>query len=232
MTVRVKTIAGLVEDVPLTASAVWPHFRFPFVGKGSPEQAQIAIQLLYRYRRVTTPVEQFGSLDFIGLDCNGFVGGYMQRVVEGKAWNRADINANPSPDSQISGLIHAKGLTTPIRSPDELRAEDTYLFGMCKPDGTVIDGAYAKEATATSAAAPEVAGHIVITEPGTLRSAAGGHTIEICEATESYGKKLRANAVCTIKRQTADEIKQSIFTIDRGPGGKVIQVKIVKLKVG
>jgi hypothetical protein len=52
VSVKVKNIWGDTEDVTLTHEQLWRHFHCPFVGKGSPEQAQVTIQLVYRYHVV------------------------------------------------------------------------------------------------------------------------------------------------------------------------------------
>ena len=52
--VKLITISGAeIEDSP-TAAELWNAFRYPWVGKGSPEQAQIAIQILYRFHKAHT----------------------------------------------------------------------------------------------------------------------------------------------------------------------------------
>src|SRR5689334_13144947 len=76
--VKVRTIAGQEVTSPLlTHGQLWNLFRFPFVGKASPEQIQATIQLLYRFRENKSTVEQFAGgvgkqneYNFIGLDCN------------------------------------------------------------------------------------------------------------------------------------------------------------------
>ena len=70
--VKLITTAGARIEETLTATQLFNHFRHPWVGKGSPEQVQIAIQLLYRYHKAHTSLNAFLTADFIGLDCNGF----------------------------------------------------------------------------------------------------------------------------------------------------------------
>src|SRR5262249_10951029 len=53
VTVKVANMWGHDEELTLNAEQARFHFGFPFVGKGSPEQVQIALQLVYRYRRVS-----------------------------------------------------------------------------------------------------------------------------------------------------------------------------------
>lgn len=65
---------------------------------GSPEQLQVAIQLLCRSRKVTTPPANFAQRDFVGFDCNGFVGGYFQKIVRG--WTGGPPTSTRIPSSR------------------------------------------------------------------------------------------------------------------------------------
>src|SRR5262245_10227714 len=58
VTVMVKPIGKPKQEVRLNYAQASSHYYYPFVGKGSPEQAQIAIQLTYRFHKaVFTPAE-------------------------------------------------------------------------------------------------------------------------------------------------------------------------------
>src|SRR5262249_52388753 len=112
--VKVKTIDEREVTSPtLNQSQLWNLFRFPFAGKGSPEQVQATIQLLYRFRQNKSTVEQFAGgvgpqkeYNFIGLDCNGFVGNYLQRVAWKKyEWWNQNNEHDPGPDTTIKDLF-------------------------------------------------------------------------------------------------------------------------------
>ena len=225
--IRVKTLEEEYETMPvMPESEAWGHYRFPFVGKGSPEQVQIAIQFVYRFRRVVTPVEQFVAAPhgFVGLDCNGFVGNYIQRVVRNLKWREAKITDPHGPDSNMTALYTIPDLTTEITNVSELRREDTYILVMCSEVGMIINAA---KATATH---DTVYGHIMLTDPGTLKETAAGLTVEIAEATASGGQKLRKNYTYTIQKQTDQDRKRKMFHVVRG-ADRTMPVRIARLKV-
>jgi hypothetical protein len=180
--VRVRTIEGkeVTTDV-LNPQKLWWLFRFPFSGKGSPEQVQATIQLLYRFRSNKSTVEQFAGgeggqneYNFIGLDCNGFVGNYLQRV----AWQKYDwLNQNnvkdPGPDSLIKPLFLDS--TDPIYEMSDFGSGDQsiYIFAFCSPDGHIYD----------HGDGPGGAGHIMITDPGINWSTGTEIGITVSEST-------------------------------------------------
>jgi hypothetical protein len=55
-------------------------------------QVQLAIQLVYRFRKVSTPIEQFVKVDFVGLDCNGFVGNFLWHEWRPNGWTNPGLN--------------------------------------------------------------------------------------------------------------------------------------------
>jgi len=112
------------------------------VGKGSPEQAQIAIQLTYRFHKTHSTPDQFVTQDFIGLDCNGCVGNYIQRAVRGLGWQQANNDADPGPTTLIGDLLEAQGKGNHITDIKNLNSGDTYILGHCAEDGAVLDPAY------------------------------------------------------------------------------------------
>jgi hypothetical protein len=180
--VRVKTVDGpdVTSEVLDREKLHW-LFRFPFVGKGSPEQVQATIQLLYRFRQNKATVEQFAGggakkdeYNFIGLDCNGFVGNYLQRV----SWKKYDwLNQNnlhhPGPDSLIKDLFLDS--TRPVYSLEDFKTRGSaiYLFVFCAPDGTIYDHGHG----------PGGAGHIMITDPGVKAIEQDGVRFKVSEST-------------------------------------------------
>lgn len=216
--VRVRTIWGdVIDHTFVTATSARRHFHMPFVGKGTPEQAQIAIQLVYRFRPVSTTLEQFVERDFIGLDCNGFVGNYIQRVIQGKDWLAADNNLDPGPTTLIGDLVRGQGKI--VSSLDEIVPEGIYLFGWCHDDGTIRD---------PSRDRPTDYGHIMMTEPGTLQRTDAGWSIGVIEATAADEGKLRY-----LQYMLPQDVKKStggsIFRVRRGPGGAEMNVRISRL---
>jgi hypothetical protein len=163
--VKVKTIDGqeVTSDV-LGHRQLWHLFRFPFAGKGSPEQVQATIQLLYRFRANKSTVAEFAGgvgtqkeHNFIGLDCNGFVGCYLQRVYwKDSDWLTQNNLKSPGPDSMIKPLFDHS--TDPIYDMSDFDGGDQsiYLFVFCSPEGHIYD----------HGDGPNGSGHIMISDPG------------------------------------------------------------------
>lgn len=218
--VRVKTILGGIEDVTLTPIEAHKHFRYPFVGKGSPEQAQIAVQMTYRFHKTHNTPDQFVTQDFIGLDCNGFVGNYIQRVVRGQGWQQANNDADPGPTTLVGDLLDFQGKENRITDIKDLKAEETYILGHCTEDGTVLDPSHQN---------PQAWGHVMITQPGTLAKVAQGFTIGVVEATAAGNRELRSitYTILSSKNQT----NGTVFSVWRGSATDPMNVRIARLKV-
>jgi hypothetical protein len=107
----------------------------------------------------------------------------------------------------------------------QLRREDTYILVMCDEFGTIIDAAAATEKT------PEVAGHILLTDPRTLSETPAGLTVKVAEATAAGGAKLRNNFTYTIQKQTEQDRQRQMFRVVRGDDG-TMPVRIARLQVG
>ncbi len=217
---RIRNMYGQDEDLDLDPQQLSRHFYPPFVGKGSPEQAQVAIQLTYRYRRVSTSLPDFLKADFIGLDCNGFVGNYIQRVVNGwgHSWTSFNNDKDPGPTTEMSDMIQ-KCCDKPITSAAQLSLKETYIFVLCEKDGAIIDpgGKHAY-------------GHVMITNPNSLSPLPGGqYKIKVVEATAA-GMKLR-DVDYTIKSVATAKLG-TVFTVLRGPDDRSdgMPVRIARLK--
>jgi hypothetical protein len=217
--VRVKTVAGITEDVTLTPDKALSHFRQPFGGKGTPEQAQIAIQLTYRYHKTKSTPDQFvANCNFIGLDCNGFVGNYIQRAVQGLGWQQANNNVDPGPNAMIEGLLKQGDKVADIK---DLKAAATYILGHCTPDGTIID---------PDKDHPKNWGHVMITQPETLAQITGGLTVKVVEAT-AHGKSELREITYTIL-SSKKQARGTVFKIWRGlTDDDPMDVRISRLKI-
>ena len=177
--VTVMPLSGMPEILELNSEQALRHFNPPFSGKGSPEQAQIAIQLVYRFRKVAMPLNQFVSVDFVGLDCNGFVGNYYRRVVMGQDWKNLDVNKDPGPTTLMDDLL---ALGTEVVDPKDLRDDGTYVLVWCDDQGNIKN---------PQKGVANTYGHVMITEPDTLYGPPGNQTIHVVEATAAGARKLR-----------------------------------------
>lgn len=220
VTVTVKSIDGDTEEIEFKkASDAQRHFNAPFVGKGSPEQVQIAIQLVYRYRKVSTPIEKFVELDFVGLDCNGFVGNYYQKIVQGQDWKTADVNKDPGPTTLMDDLL---ALGKEVMDAGDLESDGTYIFVWCDGNGNIKN---------PQRDVPNTFGHVMITEPDTLSGDPGEQTIHVVEATASGNRKLRDldYTIKSSKPVVVNGRKGAVFSVERGSAGDVMPVRISRL---
>jgi len=214
VSVKVNTIAGHERDVRLSSAQAWNHFYHPFVGKGSPEQVQVAIQLLYRFKKTVFTPSEFVSKGFIGLDCNGFVGNFIQRVVMGQDWLTQNNDKDPGPTTYMSDLLDRQGRANQVKDADGLELDEVYLLGMCRPDGSIIDpskGAY---------------GHIMITEPGTLERNPTNTTFQVVESCGSCGLTDNSYKVVQVDKAAYG----TVFYCHRSFASKPIAVRIARLK--
>jgi hypothetical protein len=216
--VTIKTIADEKREFTLTPQQLGNHFQYPFIGKGSPEQAQLAIQLVYRYHRATFTPEEFVDKDFIGLDCNGFVGNYIQRVVQNIPWLDAKNDEDPGPTTLIGPLLKWQGKGSQVQNLEDLHADETYLFGFCASNGAIYDPG--KDADF---------GHIMITEPGTLEQIDQGWKIGVVEATAAGNRQLRYleyTITGVAKAQSG-----TVFQVLRGSPSDKMNVRVARLAV-
>jgi len=218
--VRVKTLEGSTENVTLTPGQAHKHFKYPFVGKGTPEQAQIAIQLVYRYHKAHSTPEQFVKQDFIGLDCNGFVGNYIQRVVKRQRWQIANNDADPGPTTLIGDLLDFQGRANRVTDINDLKPSETYILGHCWEDGRVLDPSKTNRSSW---------GHVMITEPGSFAQTSDGLVIGVVEATAAGKRELRY--IPYTFRDSKNQSNGTVFTVWRGSKSDPMNVRISRLKV-
>jgi hypothetical protein len=170
----------VTSDV-LDHAKLWHLFRFLFAGKGSPEQVQATIQLLYRFRENKSTVEEFAGgvgtqkeHNFIGLDCNGFVGCYLQREYwKDSDWLAQNNLKSPGPDSMIKDLFLDS--TDPIYDMSDFDGGDQsiYLFVFCSDEGHIYD----------HGDGPNGAGHIMISDPGVTSYSKDEVRLTVSEST-------------------------------------------------
>jgi hypothetical protein len=155
----------------------------PFYGKGSPEDCQIALQLAVLLGLTTSNHLQNWCDANLGLDCNGFVGNYLSRVVLGVEWQLDPIHPGPSTDIQRI-FRWAAGSDESGALDDLSKVDPDRKYILCKvdPHGNVMPGG-----------PHSAAGHISITEPGEfmrqsfVSNSMGG--IDLTTAQEGmYGK--------------------------------------------
>ena len=162
--------------------------------------------MVYRFRKVSTPVEEFVAKDFLGLDCNGFVGNYYQRVIQGWDWKTANVNKDPGPTTLMDDLL---ALGVEVMDPKDLEFDSTYIFVWCDGEGNIKN---------PHKGVPNSYGHVMITEPCTLKGSPGNQQIQVVEATASGKRKLRVSdyTIKSAKHTTVKGRKAGVFLVDRG----------------
>jgi hypothetical protein len=173
----------------------------PFSGKGYPEEVQLLLQDRYRYQKTHVALEDFVKQQFIGLDCNGFVGGYLERRNAQTTWRRAKASMTSMPIRDILGPEHNF-----LKSWDDFLPPGggSLLLGLCTKDGTVMD--HTDDGGV---------GHIAITEPGTLRKEGktGPVKVYVAEATgDGVGLTYSEYQILSM---TLDHRKRGIFYVHR-----------------
>lgn len=133
--------------------------RFPFGGKGSPEGVQAVLQIAASVGPgggdpLLTPSEfQKYCDDYLGTDCNGFVGNFLRQEMLGKHWSSVEAKGEIGPQELMNELIKkAPGV---IRSEiGEISHNDLNLLVEVDRNGKTIPGGSTG------------VGHTAISEPG------------------------------------------------------------------
>jgi hypothetical protein len=103
----------------IATQAIW--------GKGSPEYIQITLQLAVRFGLVTAEgLQAYCDAGKVGLDCNGFVGTYMNAVL-----GKNNVGAN-------SPIDHIVLQGRPITKPEEIDDVSIYVLGLVDGNDRVI----------------------------------------------------------------------------------------------
>jgi hypothetical protein len=199
--VKVKRIDGVEETGEHEYTELSYGLVAPFSGKGYPEEVQLLLQDRYRYQKTHVALEDFVKQQFIGLDCNGFVGGYLERRNAQTTWRRAKASMTSMPIRDILGPEHNF-----LKSWDDFLPPGggSLLLGLCTKDGTVMD--HTDDGGV---------GHIAITEPGTLRKEGktGPVKVYVAEATgDGVGLTYSEYQILSM---TLDHRKRGIFYVHR-----------------
>ena len=159
------------------------------------------LQMRYRYQKTAFALDDFVKASFIGLDCNGFVGGYMDRRNAPDQWRRTSASKTSEPIKSLLGIGY-------FTSWDDFRPPgvNCLILGLCDRNGIVKDHT------------PDGGiGHIVITEPGTLVKHSPTGPVEV-EAVESTGGIGLTSGVYKIETMHLDARKRAFFHVERGHG--------------
>lgn len=165
-TLKVFVGAAEVEErVFRTANEAAYYAKKAFWGKGSPEEVQITLQLAMRFN-LTTPERLQEYCDAptdglaqgrIGLDCNGFVGNYIEHGFQGKSWDDNKVGfSNYLANTGIADFMQKIG--PEVESISDVKIFETYVMGLADSATGQVINRFLGEKT----------GHIVVTTPMTF----------------------------------------------------------------
>jgi hypothetical protein len=201
---RIRRIDGAIENLSVQYDEIAYALIAPFWGKGYPEECQLALQLWSRIGfgppEISALLGKDGENGAVGLDCNGFVGGFLERSRNPTRWLRKTGSMTGAP---INELMRINGET--LDSLDDFAPPENGLMimGLCDPaDGRIKD--YAESPP----------GHVVITEPGSARKLANG-TVQIT-VSESTGKVGIWTSTYIIQSVAKATTTGAVFKVHRG----------------
>lgn len=190
-------------------------------GKGSPEWFQIALQLAVQFKLTNVAGLQDYCNENFGMDCNGFVGNYLFRCVQGRSWKEGHSDKHVvGPSTPIDVIVKKPFIT----SMNELRPYETYVMGLVNDEGKVRPGG-------------GDTGHVVITQAG--MSIMPG----LCYDTLSEERAEKAGAMPTLYvvestgglgitkswYQVEKVDPRGVFTVFRGCKGHRLKVRISRM---
>jgi hypothetical protein len=114
----------------------------------------------------------------------------------------------------LDRLLHTKDLT----------ADGTYILVWCDDKGNIKN---------PIRGVPNTYGHVMLTEPGTLKGAPGDQTVHVVEATAAGKRKLRNidYAIRSARPVVVGGRKAAVFPVERGSPGEKMDVRISRLEV-
>lgn len=179
---------------------VWSLARLAFSGKASPECVQITLQLAVRLT-LAEPTQdglQEYSDAHLGIDCNGFVGNYLQNGRNANDW-RERARTNNLADTWIPSLASPHRLST-MKDVSRMLM-DPFLLVSCDRKGNLTHR------------------HIAISEPYTLTPNTDSSSVWVIESTDSVVNH-RPVGLTASWYELRKVDKHGVFTVYRGSVGK------------
>jgi hypothetical protein len=235
--VWVSTVAGYEEREfssfgTIGNDPLWALIRYPYVGKGSPEAIQVALQLaavdLPDSPAIVTPDDFQSYCDkWFGLDCNGFVGNYLRHeYLSIPWWDTNTTKGEIEPNNLISDIWN-KFPGTVRNSSAEIDYSDLNLLVMVDQSGKIIPGGSGPF------------GHIAISGPGDGATidglkekvpGAGDDGIPAICVVESTGAIEAADGKTGLARSYYAYVDHpqlpGVFRMHRGLNGSLINVRV------
>jgi hypothetical protein len=137
LTVHFKTGNATIAPTFNNWGDLWYYARKAFVGKGSPEEAAITLQLADKFNLLKGADLQTYCDTFLGLDCNGFVGNYLVHGFRKGEWDAEPPGTDYLANKQINAIVSAGA---PVNTVDSLVPASMYMVALVGSDGRVVPG--------------------------------------------------------------------------------------------
>ena len=211
---------------------LWALLRYPYVGKGSPEAIQVALQLAAVDLPDSPPLvrpEDFQSYcdRWFGVDCNGFVGSYLRHVYQSVHWSDVNASADAVESNDLISTIWTKFDGIEQVGAANVDPRDLNLLVMVDQHGAVVPGGKPPH------------GHIMISEPGESAQ------VKNAKGKLPVGRDVAVPAICVIESTAAKDesdglsglaksyyayceiaVEEGVFTVLRGLNGGLLRVRI------
>ena len=181
-------IAEVQEKTFNSFKDVWYYASKAFWGKASPEEVQITLQLAVRFKLTeATALQNYCdektdglAQGRIGLDCNGFVGNYLEKGVRCKPWddNKPGFT-NYEANNGIQSIMGKLGRE--VKSLNDIRFLQNYVMGLVDSKTKQVVNQFSSTGGV---------GHIVVTTPFTFPAMHKGKPLikmQVVESTPDAG---------------------------------------------
>lgn len=200
----------------------------PFWGKGSPEDCQIVLQLAVLLGRAKKLALQTYCDTHLGLDCNGFVGNYIFRILRANGWRGDAADEAVGPSATITAIMSKSGGLA-IHTVDEMVPGRNYVLAEVDAGNRIIPGG-----------PNSTPGHIVMTEPGRYMNSYMSMNLDLANSgtlgnpafwgTESTGGFGLVQSWYVIQQlMNGTKPVDGVFRVYRGSKGRFLNFRIIAL---
>jgi hypothetical protein len=134
---RLQLIVNGIPIEVVNRQEIGRSLQVPFLGKGSPEDCQIVLQLALMLGGITPDRLQAWTDANLGLDCNGFVGNYLFHDVLQQGWRVNPTDSDVGPSTTIDGYFQRWG-GEPLDDLGKILPSRMYLIVRVDDIGRVI----------------------------------------------------------------------------------------------
>jgi hypothetical protein len=160
---RVKNVWGETNIYSIATmesfKKLHPRATAAFSGKGSPEDVQLTLQLAARCNVAPEGLQQYcdkkvDTYARLGLDCNGFVGNYLQYRSDKTKWDWGGPKKQNLASTGVKDIVDSLG-TKPITKVDDMINSRIFVLGLVDTNTRTVINQFSSSGGVA---------HIVITE--------------------------------------------------------------------